>query len=121
MELNKMKIEMIESYKFGVIIIDGATFTSDVIIYPDMVDCKWWRKEGHLLQKDDLADVIKYEPEILIVGTGKPGLMEVPDETKRFVQSKGIELIVDNTENACKTYNKLKEKKKIIATLHLTC
>ena len=41
MELNKMKIEMIESYKFGVIIIDGATFTSDVIIYLDMVDCKW--------------------------------------------------------------------------------
>jgi len=112
---------MIDSYKFGRIVIDGESYNSDVIIYPNKVDYKWWRKEGHLLQKDDLADVIKYEPEILIVGKGKPGLMEVPDETKRFVQSKGIELIVDNTENACQTYNKLKENKKVIATLHLTC
>ena len=112
---------MIDSYKFGRIVIDGESYNSDVIIYPNKVDYKWWRKEGHLLQKDDLADVIKYEPEILIVGKGKPGLMEVLDETKRFVQSKGIELIVDNTENACQTHNKLKENKKVIATLHLTC
>ena len=105
----------------GKIVIDGATFTSDAIIYPDRIDYKWWRKEGYLLQKDDLADVIKYEPESLIVDKGKPGLMIVSDETKWFVQSKGIELIVDNTVNACKTYNKLKEKKEIIATLHLTC
>jgi len=40
---------MIESYKFGEILIDGVTYTSDVIIYPDSVDFKWWRKEGHLL------------------------------------------------------------------------
>ena len=71
---------MIESYKFGEIVIDGTTYTSDVIIYPDNVNDKWWRKEGHLLQKDDLTDVIRYEPDIIIVGTGEPGLMKVPDE-----------------------------------------
>ena len=112
---------MIDSYKFGEIVIDGATYTSDVIIYPDRVDYNWWRKEGHLLQKDDLSDVIKYEPEVLIVGTGDPGLMQVPEETTRFLKSKGIKLIVDNTENACKTYNELKKNKKIVAALHLTC
>ena len=32
---------MIESYKFGEIVIDGTTYTSDVIIYPDNVDDKW--------------------------------------------------------------------------------
>jgi len=112
---------MIDSYKFGNIVVDGDSYNSDVIIYPDRVDYKWWRKEGHLLQKDDLSDVINYEPEVLIVGTGDPGLMQVPEETIRFLKSKGIQLIVDNTENACKTYNELKKNKKVIAALHLTC
>ena len=102
-------------------VIDGKTYTSDLILYPDKIDDSWWRKSSHLLLIEDLYDVLRYEPKVLVVGTGADGLMEVPDEIKRFVQSKGIELIVDDTENACKTYNKLKEKKKVIATLHLTC
>ena len=112
---------MIDSYTFGRIVIDGESYNSDVIIYSDNVDYNWWRKESHLLQKDDLSDIINYEPEILIVGTGDPGLMQVTEETIRFLKSKGIKLIVDITENACKTYNELKKNKKVIAALHLTC
>ena len=112
---------MIDSYTFGRIVIDGESYNSDVIIYSDNVDYNWWRKESHLLQKDDLSDIINYEPEILIVGTGDPGLMQVPEETIRLLKSKEIQLIVDNTENACKTYNEFKKNKKVIAALHLTC
>jgi hypothetical protein len=65
--------------------------------------------------------VIKCNPDIIIVGTGNPGLMKVPEETKRFLQSKGIKLIIDNTKKACNTYNNLKDTEKVIATLHLTC
>ena len=112
---------MIDSYSFGHIVIEGKMYNSDLIIYQDCVDNKWWRKKGHLLQKEDISDVIKIKPEILIVGTGKPGLMEVSEDTKKFIQSKGIKLIVDNTENACKIYNKLKGKNEVITALHLTC
>jgi hypothetical protein len=112
---------MIDSYSFGQIIIKGKTYNSDVIIYQDKVDHKWWRKDGHLLQRDDLSDIIKCNPEILIIGTGQTGLMEVPEDTKRFVQSKGIKLIIDDTENACKIYNNLISKNNVIAALHLTC
>ena len=52
----------IEHYSFGNITIDGQTYTSDVIIYPERVDASWWRKEGHNLQIEDLAGVIKAEP-----------------------------------------------------------
>ena len=99
---------MIDSYSFGKIVIEGKIFNSDVIIYQDNIDHKWWRKEGHLLQKEDLYDVLKHRPKILIVGTGNPGLMKVPEETKQYIKSKGIKLIIDNTEKACKIYNKLK-------------
>ena len=112
---------MIDSYSFGKIVIDGKTYTSDVILYLDKVDESWWRKDGHLLQKEDLIDVIQYNPEVLIVRTGAYGLMKVPDETKQFLEAKEIELIAEETGKACKTYNELKEKRKIIAAFHLTC
>jgi hypothetical protein len=44
-----VEIKMIESYKFGEIIITGKKYDSDLIIYPDHIDSSWWRKEGHLL------------------------------------------------------------------------
>ncbi len=112
---------MIDSYSFGRIVIDGKTYTSDIILYPDRVDDSWWRKSGHLLQKEDLRDIIQYNPEVLIVGTGAYGLMNVLDETKQFLELKGIELRAGVTEEACKTYNELKEKRKVVAAFHLTC
>lgn len=111
---------MIDSYSFGRIIIDGKTYTSDIILYPDRVDDSWWRKSGHLLQKEDLRDITQDNPEVLIVGTGAYGLMKVLDETKQFLESKGIELRAEETEEACKTYNELKEKRKVVAAFHLT-
>lgn len=112
---------MIDSYSFGEIVINGRRYTSDVIIFSNSVDDNWWRKNGHLLHKDDLKDIISEEPEILIVGTGHDGLMKVLDETKQYIESQGIELIIEETEIACKIYNKLEGKKKIIAAFHLTC
>ena len=112
---------MIDSYSFGRIVIDGKTYTSDVIIYPDKVNDSWWRKSGHLLQIEDLTDVIQCNPEVLIVGTGANGLMKVPNDIKQFLESKGIELIFEETRKACETYNELKGRRKIVAAFHLTC
>ena len=114
-------VVLIDSYSFGKMVIDGKTYTSDVILYPDKVDDSWWRESGHLLQKEDLRDVIQYNPEILIVGTGAYGLMKILDETKQFLEVKGIELISEETKEACKIYNELKERKKVVAAFHLTC
>lgn len=111
----------IEHYSFGKIVIDGKTFTSDVIIYLGRVDASWWRKQGHYLQADDLDDIIRAKPDMLIVGTGYSGVMTVPDETVRFVVSKGIEIRVERTGKAVELYNNIKKEGTVIAALHLTC
>ena len=85
------------------------------------MDDSWWRKSGHFLQKEDLRDIIQYNPEMLIVGTGAYGLMNVLDETKQFLELKGTELRAEETEEACKIYNEFKEKRKVVAAFHLTC
>ncbi len=111
----------IEHYSFGKIVIDGKTYTSDVIIYPGRVDASWWRKEGHYLQAVDLADIINAKPDLLIVGTGFSGVMAVPDETITFVGSKGIEIRVERTGKAVELYNIMRKERTVIAALHLTC
>ena len=112
---------MIDSYDFGRIVVDGKAYTSDVIIFPDRVKDNWWRKEGHALHIEDIETVVKEKREVLIVGTGKYGMLTVLPETKEYIESKGIELIVEPTDKACGIYNKISKDKKTAAALHLTC
>ncbi len=111
----------ISHYSFGRITIDGETYTSDVIIYPDRVDSSWWRKEGHYLRVVDLTDVINTKPDVLIIGTGYSGVMVVPEETTKLVRSKGIEVHVERTEKAIEIFSGIQKDKKVIAALHITC
>lgn len=112
---------MIESYDFGQITINGRRYHRDVIIFPDNVKDGWWRREGHRLSLEDLKDVFEAEPEVLVIGTGYSGLMKVPQEVKDHVKSRNIELVVENTRQACQTYNRLRQSMKVIAAFHLTC
>jgi len=64
---------------------------------------------------------LEIKPEVLVVGAGYSGLMMVPPETRRYVESEGIEVIVQKTAEACETFNRLVKSRKAVATLHLTC
>ncbi len=112
---------MIESYGFGQITINGRRYSRDVIIFPDNVRDGWWRGEGHRVSLEDLKEVLEAEPEVLVIGTGYSGLMKVPQDIKDYVKSRDIELVVENTRDACRTYNRLCQSKKVIAAFHLTC
>jgi len=115
-------MEMIEEYDFGRIVINGKRYMSDVIVFPDRVRANWWRREGHRLHIEDLDEVIREKPEVLVVGTGYSGLMEVPSETRKHLQNLGIQLIIQKTREACETYNQLlKSGRRAAAALHLTC
>jgi hypothetical protein len=112
---------MIESYAFGRMDVDGRTYTSDLIIFPDRVNDSWWRKSGHNLCLEDIEDVLQEKPEVLVIGTGFYGIMGVEKEVKSHLQSKGIELITAKTEKAVQSFNGLASKKKTIGAFHLTC
>ena len=112
---------MIDSYSFGHITVDGKSYRSDLIIYPDRVDDSWWRKQGHNLCLDDIRDVLAGDPEVLIVGNGNPGLMNVPQSLQDEIRKRGIDLYVSGTQKAVSTYNELHTRKRTVAALHLTC
>lgn len=111
----------IESYRFGSIVIDGRNYTHDVIILPDRVIPDWWRQSGHTLRPGDLSAVFDAAPEALVVGIGASGRMRVTRETEEALTAAGIHLFPAPTEEACQMYNRLRERQRVAAALHLTC
>lgn len=115
---------MIDSYDFGVIVIDGKRYTSDVIVFPERVVDGWWRREGHRICLEDLKDVLNCEPkpETLVIGTGYYGIVKILPDVENALKSKGITLIAQPTREACQTFNKLlASKKRVVGAFHLTC
>ena len=112
---------MIDSYAFGHIVIDGRSYTSDVIILPSKVLEGWRREDGHRVEIAELDDVLRAKPEVLVVGAGFYGAMEMPEATAAYVRARGIDLIVLDTAAAVAQFNMIAGKKKAAAALHLTC
>jgi len=112
---------MINSYRFGEIVINKRTFLKDVIIYPDDVFCPWWRKEGHNVYEDDIKDIIKFKPDLLIFGTGSPGKMKVPNSIIKKLTDLNIKVLKLPTKDAVEKYNETFRNTYVIGAFHLTC
>lgn len=120
---------MVEEYKFGSITIDGKIYDYDIEIRWSGEVLKWWRKESHIIDTEDIQAAIDQNPETIVIGTGESGMAKVTDRLKQEVKAKGIELIIDQTEQAAKTFNILNEEsqeeegrqRKVIGLFHLTC
>ena len=112
---------MVDSYSFGRIIIDDHSYTSDIILFPERVYSPWCRKEGHRLCLEDLEEIPFEDYEVLIVGTGFFGAMKVEKDVIAFMKDKGIQLSVEKTKDAVRTYNDLAQQKRVVGAFHLTC
>jgi hypothetical protein len=111
----------IDHYEFGRIVIDGQAFTNDVLIWPGRIKSDWWRKEAHLLQVDDVAEALAGNPQVLVVGMGEPGKMQVDPALAAFLQDRGVELRAHSTGEACRVINALSGSRRLAAALHITC
>jgi len=120
---------MIEEYHFGSITIDNKTYNEDVEVRWAGEVLKWWRGESHLVDVEDVQRAIAQNPDTIIIGTGETGVAKVTENAQKFIQEKGIKLIIDKTEEAVKTFNIILEEskeeegkqRKAIGLFHLTC
>jgi hypothetical protein len=111
----------VDSYDFGHIVIDGVSYRQDLLIWPGNIKTDWWRRESHLLQLDDLAEALAANPEVLVVGMGQPGRMQVDRSLAAFLKDRGIDLVAVPTKEAGRVINSLAGKRRLAAALHLTC
>lgn len=111
----------IDHYQFGRITIAGKTYTKDLVLLPDRLITGWWRQEGHLLQVADLAEVLRAGVQLLVIGQGAYGRMQVAAEVQEVLENAGIRWIALPTGEACQEYNLTAHQQQVAAALHLTC
>jgi len=112
----------IDSYEFGRMSVDGRSYSSDLILYPDgSINDRWWRREGHLLQVDDLDRTEKVRPEIIVIGIGAYGMMRVGEETRAYLDSLCDEMVIEKTQYAVERFNELSRLHSVEGMFHLTC
>jgi hypothetical protein len=111
----------IDSYDFGRIVIDGVPYSQDLLIWPGHIKKDWWRQESHLLQLPDIFEVLDADPQVLVVGKGQPGRLQVDSELSAFLKDRGIELVELPTRQAVQVINAQAGKRRLAAALHLTC
>lgn len=119
---------MIEEYHFGAITIDGEIYSHDIEIRWNDEILDWQRDQSHVIDIEDVARAVEQGPETIIIGIGESGSAQVTEEAQQAIKSRGIELIIDPTEQAIKTFNILKEEseeekgkqEKVIGLFHLT-
>ena len=114
---------MIDSYSFGSIEINSEHYTKDLIILPDSTILHpWWRNKGHKLSLTDIQDIIKSSPDILVIGTGNPGLLRPDRNLLNELTKIRIEARIMSTKKAIGEYNTLrKQEKNVAGCFHLTC
>ena len=113
---------VIDSYSFGHMVIDGKSYTKDVIIFPDgSILSPWWRNQGHKLTTDDLRKLLAAEPAVIICGTGAMGVMRPTAVLQEYLAAHNIEFIAQRSAKAVETYNKLSGTEKAGGCFHLTC
>ena len=72
----------IDSYSFGSIQIDGKDYASDVVLLGGDVKSPWWREAGgHVYAVEDFEDLVEAAPDVVVLGTGYFGRVNVLDET----------------------------------------
>lgn len=111
----------VESYSFGTIKLNEKVFKNDVIVYGEFVK-EWWRREGHRVCLNDVKDILKLRPEVVVIGTGYYGVVKVDRDVIERLRGEGIDVICEESRRAVETYNRLlKEGKKVALAIHLTC
>ncbi|NHJ04339.1 MAG: hypothetical protein EAX90_05920 [Candidatus Heimdallarchaeota archaeon] len=120
---------LIEKTKFGSIVIDGKTYTSDLYINIDGSIEKRKKElsrpysKGHtVLGPDELNYLLNQKPDTLIIGKGQFGKLPIPKISRDLIEQSKVIVIEDKLPVVIHMINDLvKQKAKLVAILHITC
>ena len=115
--------KLIESYVTGRSMrVAGKTYTTDLKIIGDTVKDNWWRRQGHRLLSDDIVDILESRPDVLVVGTGYAGNLDIPANLRRDLAERGVRLLSERTAEAVELFNRHRAQNENVAgAFHLTC
>ena len=116
----------VNSFKFGSIVLDGKKYNRDVFLYPDGGIRKrkggFWKFGSHAIKRDEIEELVKAAPDVLIVGTGTDGIAKLKPDADAFLKGSGVESVVIPSQEAVDKFNELSiQGKHPAALIHITC
>ena len=111
---------MIDGHKFGSFVVNGREYLGDIKIIGSKV--RLWDRKKHEVNIDDVKDILKAEPEVIIVGTGNSGYLQLEKSLRDYLLAKRIKLFIGVNSEAIVKYNEaVSQRKNIGAIFHSTC
>lgn len=117
----------IAKIKWGKIIVNDREY-HDILVFGDTLEERDYERlkelygTSHKLGDWEVKRLFSNDPEMIILGTGWAGVLEVPTIIKEEAEHRGIELKLVKSPKAVKEYNKLvQEGKRVNALIHSTC
>ena len=95
---------MITAYDSDSIAINGKTFKQSLIITPKRLHENWEAGSVDQLQSIHIDNVLEFEPELIIIGTGNKLIFPAVEIYSRIIK-RGIGVDFMDTGAACRTYN----------------
>ena len=117
----------INSTEFGEITIDNKKYGQVLIVGNSVIERDYEKLEKlfgttHKIGDWERDELLKENPEIIVIGTGQSSVMSVDGELADGWTKKGIELVAVSTSEAIEIYNtKVKEGRRVNALIHTTC
>ncbi len=119
----------IESFEWGRFTIHGENHSmegegvgKDICILNGEVRA-WAARNGHTVKPHMLGLVLRADVDVLVIGNGVYGKLKITQAARKVIREDGIEqLIIEETPDACATYNRLvREGKRVAFLAHGTC
>jgi len=115
----------INSIEWGQVTTNDQKTYKDAKLFPGG-SRKWdWNETGthHVpgIQPADVEELLKHGAEVIVLSQGFHERLQVCNETKELLTTKGINFYVLNTEQAAKKYSELQPTHRVGALIHSTC
>ena len=116
---NDQELQLVRAYTTNQITIGDKHYCSSIILTPTQVVTDWAQPSVTGLSDCDFRLMLEFEPELVLLGTGRRLLFPSPSITYPLInQSIGLEVM--DTAAACRTYNILAgEGRNVLAALIL--
>jgi hypothetical protein len=110
----------IDSTSFGEVVINGQSF-GDVLIVGQEIKPRRRIGSSHRIGLTELEALLSQSPDVVLIGTGQSGVLEVDSIAKQKISASGVELIILPTPAAISKFNELIKTKRVNALIHTTC
>jgi len=116
---------LISKISWGKIKVDSKKF-KDLKLYPGGYRAWDWGETGTRhspgIQPGDLQELIDNGATIIVLSAGMENRLQLPDETKKFLQEKGVTYHYLQSKEAVEKYNELSlTTSGVGALIHSTC